>query len=435
MLLLGGAVRVGDLDGLLELAERRFGAATVVHRPAEVVVQRHAPAQHPRVAHAGEHVEALCGPLLLVPGVVQGEHVQRVEHEERRARERRLAHAAGELGHGLGGASGGCLEPPPLDGHPRPELGGLRRGRTGLGDRFGLGGDGVEHRRRLFAPALDAERAGELGRHHGAHMGGVLIVVDGLPEPFLAAGGIAEIPQPVDHLLFAAPMVGRFGKYLVGRVIHRSIMAAPGGRRYAAGSMTRIIAGFAGSLTIQVPRSGTRPTSDRVREAIFSALDARDAIRHASVVDLYAGSGALGLEAASRGAAEVVLVERAKPAADVCRRNADAVQRAARGHVPVRIRVVMRTVAAYLEGAAGGIDLAFIDPPYELGEEALARDLELLAPLLAADAIVVVERSSRSPEPVWPAGIELDRRRDYGETTLWWSGATADQPVRPSQPE
>ncbi|HEX6953722.1 MAG TPA: RsmD family RNA methyltransferase [Agromyces sp.] len=205
--------------------------------------------------------------------------------------------------------------------------------------------------------------------------------------------------------------------------------------------MTRIIAGFAGSLTLAVPRSGTRPTSDRVREAIFSALEARDAVEGAVVLDLYAGSGALGLEAASRGAAEVVLVERAKPAADVCRRNAAAVTRAARGAAP-RIRVEPRSVAAYLESAPGDVDLAFIDPPYELGERELARDLELLAPRLSPDALVVVERSSRSPEPEWPAGIAPERRRAYGETTLWWAsaadaghGAGDDgQPVTPSQP-
>lgn len=196
--------------------------------------------------------------------------------------------------------------------------------------------------------------------------------------------------------------------------------------------MTRIIAGSAGSLTLQVPRSGTRPTSDRVREAIFSALESRDAIDGARVLDLYAGSGALGLESASRGAGEVVLVERASAAAEICRRNADAVRRAARG-AGARVRVVQRAVAAYLEGAAAGIDLVFIDPPYDLGEPALARDLELLAPLLAEDAIVVVERSSRSPEPTWPAGIEASRRRDYGETTLWWADAV--QPAAPSQPE
>jgi 16S rRNA (guanine966-N2)-methyltransferase len=205
--------------------------------------------------------------------------------------------------------------------------------------------------------------------------------------------------------------------------------------------MTRIIAGFAGSLTLAVPRSGTRPTSDRVREAIFSALEARNAVDGAVVLDLYAGSGALGLEAASRGASEIVLVERAKPAADVCRRNAAAVARAARGSAP-RIRVEVRSVATYLESAPGGVDLAFIDPPYELGERELARDLELLAPRLSRDATVVVERSSRSPEPEWPAGIAPERRRDYGETTLWWASAAdaeaqegdADQPVAPSQP-
>ncbi|HEU4702240.1 MAG TPA: RsmD family RNA methyltransferase, partial [Conexibacter sp.] len=197
--------------------------------------------------------------------------------------------------------------------------------------------------------------------------------------------------------------------------------------------MTRIIAGFAGSLALAVPRSGTRPTSDRVREAIFSALEARDAIDGAVVVDLYAGSGALGLEAASRGASEVVLVERAKPAVDVCRRNAAAVVRAARGRAP-RVRVEARSVAAYLEAAAGGVDLAFIDPPYDLGERELARDLELLAPRLADDATVVVERSSRSPEPTWPDGIAPERRRDYGETTLWWASAAAPETVQPATP-
>lgn len=199
--------------------------------------------------------------------------------------------------------------------------------------------------------------------------------------------------------------------------------------------MTRIIAGFAGSLSLSVPRSGTRPTSDRVREAIFSALEARDAIYGARVLDLYAGSGALGLEAASRGAAEVVLVERARPAAEVCRRNAGALARAARGGAEPRVRVANRAVGAFLEAPSGPWQLVFIDPPYELGEAELARELAALAPMLDDDALVVVERSARSPEPGWPAGIELERRRDYGETTLWWAVASGAQPVRPSQPE
>ncbi|MDR5699993.1 16S rRNA (guanine(966)-N(2))-methyltransferase RsmD [Agromyces aerolatus] len=204
--------------------------------------------------------------------------------------------------------------------------------------------------------------------------------------------------------------------------------------------MTRIIAGFAGSLTLHVPRSGTRPTSDRVREAIFSALEARDGLAGSRVLDLYAGSGALGLEAASRGAAEVILVERAKPAAEVCRRNAQAIARAAKGAAP-RVRVVAQAVATFLEQWPGTADLVFVDPPYELAEPELARVLELVAPRLGPDATVVVERSARSPEPAWPAGLALDRRRDYGETTLWWASALDDEaapgdvhPARPSQP-
>jgi len=200
--------------------------------------------------------------------------------------------------------------------------------------------------------------------------------------------------------------------------------------------MTRIIAGFAGSLTLHVPRSGTRPTSDRVREAIFSALDSRDAIEGAHVLDLYAGSGALGLEAASRGAREVTLVERAKPAAEVCRRNTQAVlARAARGEAP-RIRVAAQSVTAFLEQPGPTADLVFIDPPYDLGEGELGRVLAALTLRLEPDAVVVVERSSRSPEPDWPTGLVPDRRRDYGETTLWWASAelAEGQPTRPSQP-
>lgn len=205
--------------------------------------------------------------------------------------------------------------------------------------------------------------------------------------------------------------------------------------------MTRIIAGFAGSLTLHVPRSGTRPTSDRVREAIFSALEARDELAGAHVLDLFAGSGALGLEAASRGADEVVLVERAKPAAEVCRRNAQALERAARGGsrgeaaAPVpRIRVAAQSATAFLEQWTGTADLVFIDPPYDLAEPELNLVLELLAPRLADDATVVVERSSRSPEPVWPDGLAFDRRRDYGETTLWWAFTESAEPVEPSAP-
>ncbi|NQX27898.1 16S rRNA (guanine(966)-N(2))-methyltransferase RsmD [Microbacteriaceae bacterium VKM Ac-2854] len=184
--------------------------------------------------------------------------------------------------------------------------------------------------------------------------------------------------------------------------------------------MTRIIAGYAGSLTLRVPKSGTRPTSDRVREAIFSALESRDAIHGATVLDLYAGSGALGLEAASRGASAVVLVERSAQAATVAKRNASAVTAAARSKAP-SVTVVTQAVRSYLERGGVRAHLVFIDPPYELSEADLAADLEQLVPLLDADAVVVVERSSRTPEPSWPAGLAPERRKDYGETVVWWA--------------
>lgn len=187
--------------------------------------------------------------------------------------------------------------------------------------------------------------------------------------------------------------------------------------------MTRIISGFAGSLPLTVPSAGTRPTSDRVREAIFSALESRDALHDARVVDLYAGSGALGLEAASRGAASVTLVERAAPAARACRDNVARVLRNAPADATPRIAVAAHAVQTFLDTSSASWDLALIDPPYEVGDEELARALVALAPRLAPEAIILVERASKSPEPAWPEGVTLNRRRDYGDTTLWWASA------------
>src|ERR1700712_5543394 len=123
--------------------------------------------------------------------------------------------------------------------------------------------------------------------------------------------------------------------------------------------MTRIIAGFAGSLTIAVPGFGTRPTSDRVREAIFSALEARDAIQDARVLDLYSGSGALGLEAASRGAAHVTLVDRL---AATSRDNALRVLKQAPKDAPPTVITTGQPVRAFLNSALDTWDLVFMDP-------------------------------------------------------------------------
>lgn len=199
--------------------------------------------------------------------------------------------------------------------------------------------------------------------------------------------------------------------------------------------MTRIIAGAAGGLRLQVPASGTRPTSDRVREAMFSALEARDAIRGALVADLYAGSGALGLEAASRGARDVVLVEKGPAAAAVARANAN---RVADAGAEATIRVVAREVASWISGATGPFDLVFIDPPYELGNATLESELARLTGLLSGDGLVLVERSTRTAEPDWPDGLTLSRTSDYGDTRLYWLDASLPaaepHPSLPSQP-
>lgn len=181
--------------------------------------------------------------------------------------------------------------------------------------------------------------------------------------------------------------------------------------------MTRIIAGFAGSIALAVPGYGTRPTSDRVREAIFSALEARDAIEGMRVLDLYSGSGALGLEAASRGAAHVTLVDRTVATS---RDNAARVLKQAPRDAPPIVIAIGQPVQTFLNSAPETWDLVFLDPPYDFGASEIVHNLEALAPRLAPGAVVVLERGSRTPAPEWPARFALERRKDYGDTALYW---------------
>ncbi|PQZ61186.1 MULTISPECIES: 16S rRNA (guanine(966)-N(2))-methyltransferase RsmD [unclassified Microbacterium] len=203
--------------------------------------------------------------------------------------------------------------------------------------------------------------------------------------------------------------------------------------------MTRIIAGSARGARLEVPGAGTRPTSDRVRESLFGALESLSAISGARVLDLYAGSGALGLESLSRGAASAEFVERGRQAAAIVRRNAAIVAKA--GGMPSG-RVHESAVHAFLQRASGPFDLVFTDPPYDLDDTAMTADLVALAPLLSSDAVVVVERARRSTPPDFTAaGLELFREKSYGDTTLWWaepasddeSAAPLDQPPTESQ--
>lgn len=184
--------------------------------------------------------------------------------------------------------------------------------------------------------------------------------------------------------------------------------------------MTRIIGGLAGGARLHVPVRGTRPTAERVREAMFSALDARSLCDGARVLDLFAGSGALGLEAASRGAESVVLVDRDRGATKVAQRNAETVAKSG----AVRALVEQVTVRQFLQRTAKHFDLVFIDPPYELGTDELSATLADLAPLLQHPAMVVVEQARRSGPLDLPGDLELERSRDYGDTTLHYVTTT-----------
>jgi len=198
--------------------------------------------------------------------------------------------------------------------------------------------------------------------------------------------------------------------------------------------VSRIIAGAAGGSSLaSVPGTATRPTSDRVKEALFSRLESYDVMAGARVLDLYAGSGALGVESASRGADSVDLVEASDKAAAVCRRNADAVNRVLGRRVVSVHRSRVRTFLAD-PPLPGPWDLVFLDPPYNVSDADLGEVLGALTNgvqgtrHLAAGAVVVVERSTRSPEPRWPAGLRRFGDRRYGETRLWFAEPDDDAP-------
>jgi 16S rRNA (guanine966-N2)-methyltransferase len=171
----------------------------------------------------------------------------------------------------------------------------------------------------------------------------------------------------------------------------------------------RVIAGIAkGRRLIGPEGSGTRPMTDRAREALFSSLG--DTVVGTDVLDLYAGSGSIGLEALSRGAATVVFVERDKAALRALRRNIE--------HVGLGGAVVATDVERYLHGSHAMVDLAFVDPPYALSLPSVQSVLRKLIPRLNAGAGIVVHRRAGSESPVVD-GLELADRRRYGDTVLW----------------
>lgn len=194
--------------------------------------------------------------------------------------------------------------------------------------------------------------------------------------------------------------------------------------------MTRIIAGAARGRRLAVPPKGTRPTSDRVREAMFSSIDSDLRSRQlmwsgVRVLDLFAGTGALGLEALSRGAAQALMVERSREAARVLKANV-AVVGSERATVLIDDVLGLRALPA----PEGGMNLCFADPPYEWPATDIADLLTGLdaAGWLAPEALVIVERPAKDPSSPLPAVWADTRRRPYGDTALWYGHtATSEQ--------
>lgn len=173
----------------------------------------------------------------------------------------------------------------------------------------------------------------------------------------------------------------------------------------------RVIAGTAGGRRLVAPKGrDVRPTSDRVKEALFSSLAPR--LPGARVLDLYAGSGALAIEALSRGAAAAVLVERNRAALAAIEHNL-----AATGFTAAA-RVTTGDLPQALGQLIGLFDVVFLDPPYALAEDEVVAVLAALVPLLAPGGAVRLEWPARRPAPPWPEGLSPGRVRRYGDTTI-----------------
>ncbi|MFF5936920.1 16S rRNA (guanine(966)-N(2))-methyltransferase RsmD [Streptomyces sp. NPDC012508] len=188
--------------------------------------------------------------------------------------------------------------------------------------------------------------------------------------------------------------------------------------------MTRVIAGTAGGRRLAVPPgNGTRPTSDRAREGLFSTWESLLGTLHgARVADLYAGSGAVGLEALSRGASHALLVEADARAARTVRENIRTL-----GLPGAELRTGKAEQIVTGPAPADPYDLVFLDPPYAVSDDDLREILLTLRSggWIADDAVVTVERSTRGGEFAWPAGFTSLRARRYGEGTFWYGRAAS----------
>lgn len=187
--------------------------------------------------------------------------------------------------------------------------------------------------------------------------------------------------------------------------------------------MTRIIAGTAGGRRLAVPPGrGTRPTSDRAREGIFLTLDSLYGLHGARVLDLYAGSGAIGLESLSRGAAEAVLVESDPKAVRTIKANVGSL-----GLEGARV-VAGKVERVLVEEPGEPYDIVFADPPYAVPDDEVQTVLELLRGngWLVDAGLVAFERESRGKPLMWPKGYVEERVRRYGEASVWYGRAAGN---------
>lgn len=192
----------------------------------------------------------------------------------------------------------------------------------------------------------------------------------------------------------------------------------------------RVISGRFKGVALTTPKAGTRPTTDRTKEAIFSHLDSWGVLDDARVLDLFAGTGALGIEALSRGARELVAVESSAPAAALIAQTLTALKHNRSWELGMSARVIKARAEKYAASASAvePFDMVFIDPPYAFETNDCNQLLADLASreLISSNTVIMLERSTRSEEPTAPENWEITDRRDYGETAVYY--------IEPSEP-
>ncbi|TPF92331.1 RNA methyltransferase [Bifidobacterium sp. UTBIF-68] len=202
----------------------------------------------------------------------------------------------------------------------------------------------------------------------------------------------------------------------------------------------RVISGRFKGVALATPKTGTRPTTDRTKEAIFSHLDSWGVLDDARVLDLFAGTGALGIEALSRGARELVAVESSRPAAALISKTLADLKRNRSWSADLNARVLVKKAETVAGGFGEPFGVIFIDPPYAYGTDECN---QLLADLATGDAtnertVIMLERSIRSDDPAAPEGWAITERRNYGETAVFYiepiaeSADTAEQATEAS---